>query len=346
MILRPIPDLCEILAAGVGKAVGELHRRRRGQDAVDECLGDFIPRRGGSITVGCGRSPAGAPGGEQIELLAAVPYGQPLSPVDLLHAVEEEDTTGEVLGPVPAGARILEVAESLEAENLRNAIHKLSVHERRRHSGPRGRFILGQVPREWMLVHPEGVGGALPDLDKDFMPVFDTRIALARGDEAVEHVADFGVQGHLEPRHFKGRGRVLECLPANVIQTLEQVEADVEPDATVEVQQRLANEVRGVGSHMGPFHGLFADGFGKKGGVDKLVDMDRRPFDSVKESHRPRWTESPDPADYITLVPWRSIREAFVPESPNIPFGLRYRLECLEPGDDLGVRPVVNGGGY
>lgn len=53
-----------------------------------------------------------------------------------------------------------------------------------------------------MFVHPEGASSTLPDLDEDIMPVFDAWVALARSDEAVEHEADFGVEGQLEPCHL------------------------------------------------------------------------------------------------------------------------------------------------
>lgn len=141
LILWPVPDIGEVLAAGPGKAMGELYRRQIGQDSVDEGLGVFIACPGGSIIVGGGRSPAVPSGSEQIELVAAVPFRQPLSPVDLLHGVEEKDTTGEVFGPVPLGA------EPLEAEDQRNVIHILNVRERH-HAEPRELFLLGQVPQE------------------------------------------------------------------------------------------------------------------------------------------------------------------------------------------------------
>ena len=248
-IPRVAPYVGQIFDSRHRQTARQLHCRGDGQDAFHERLGFVVP----FVVAGCVCAFAGR--GEELELFATVPLGEALRPVDLLHAVVEQNLGSEVGGSVPVGGRVVvarqvaEMPQTLETEDLNDVVDVLLVLKWRCLAALGGRgFVSRQMPQEWMLVHAGGCGAAAPDLQADVVPVLDPVVAFPGSDEAVIHGGPLGVERDPESGHFERLGGIREHVPAEIVQTPEEEKSNVEPGATVKVQQRKAHQVGGMRS--------------------------------------------------------------------------------------------------
>ena len=228
MMFRLIPNLRQILPPRRHQPMTHLHRRRVRQNTLHKRLRLLPPR---VLDLGIPLR------GQQLELLPPVPHRQPLRPVDFLHAVEEQDVRCEIPRPVPAETGVYEVAQALEAEDLRDEVGELGVSERRLALGGWG-LVFWEVAEERMLVHALRGGDAFPRLEEDFMPVLDAQVALSGRDQAVVQHAHRGGKRDFEAGHFERGGGIGELVPADVVEVAEEQEAHVQPDTAVEVDER------------------------------------------------------------------------------------------------------------